>query len=85
MFFMVCFLKWCLNVMLQSSYRITISTDGGGAMLVDKCGAKKACPVALRCTGHTFGEEGVEKSDEPEIESKNRSSAVQLHCKSSAA
>ncbi|MEY3783257.1 MAG: hypothetical protein RIS97_1436 [Pseudomonadota bacterium] len=71
--------------MLQSSYRITISMDGGGAMLVNKYGAKEACPVTLRCTGRAFGEEGVEKSDEPEIESNSRSSAVQLHCKSSAA
>ena len=59
--------------------------DGGGAMLVDNHGAKETCPVALRCTGRAFGEEGIEKSDEPEIESNNRSSTVLLHCKSSAA
>jgi hypothetical protein len=58
---------------------------GGGAVMVDKYGAKKAGPVALRCTGRAFGEEGVEKSDEPEMEAKNRGSAVQLHCKSSPA
>ena len=61
------------------------SGQGGGAMIVDKYGAKDACPVALRCTGSAFGEEDNEKSDEPELESKNRGSAVQLHCKSSAA
>jgi putative transposase len=54
------------------------SGEGGGAVIVDRFGKKEDSPVALRCTGNAFGQENNEKSDEPEIESKNRGSAVQL-------
>ena len=69
----------------QTPQQVHQSGQGGGAMIVDKHGAKDACPVALGCTGSAFDEEGNEESDEPELEYENRGSIFQLHCKSSAA
>jgi putative transposase len=37
------------------------SASGGGAMIVDKYGAKEGLPVALRCSGTAFRKDSLEK------------------------
>ena len=69
----------------QTPQQVHQSGQGGGAMIVDKYSVKEASPVALRCTGSAFDEVSNDNSNVQEIEFKNRGSAVQLHCKSSAA
>jgi putative transposase len=53
------------------------SASGGGAMIVDKYGAKQGLPVALRSSGTAFKNDSIEKT--LRIEFKNRGSADQLH------
>ena len=53
------------------------SASGGGAMIVDKYGAKEGLPVALRSSGTAFRKDSLEKT--LGIEFKNRGSAEQLH------
>ena len=53
------------------------SASGGGAMIVDKYGAKRGLPVALRSSGTEFRKDNLEKT--LGIEFKNRGSAEQLH------
>jgi putative transposase len=53
------------------------SASGGGAMIVDKYGAKEGLPVALRSSGTAFKNDSIEKT--LRIEFKNRGSADQLH------
>ena len=53
------------------------SASGGGAMIVDKYGAKEGLPVALRSSGTAFRKDSIEKT--LGIEFKNRGSADQLH------
>ncbi len=53
------------------------SASGGGAMIVDKYGAKQGLPVALRSSGTAFKNDSIEKI--LRIEFKNRGSADQLH------
>ena len=53
------------------------SANGGGAIIVDKYGAKKGLPVALRSSGTVFSKNSIEKT--LGIEFKNRGSADQLH------
>ena len=53
------------------------SASGGGAMIVDKYGAKQGFPVALRSSGIAFKNHRIEKT--LGIEFKNWGSADQLH------
>ena len=53
------------------------SASGGGAMIVDKYGAKEGLPVALRSSGTALRKDSLEKT--LGIEFKNRGSAEQLH------
>jgi putative transposase len=53
------------------------SASGGGAMIVDKYGAKEGLPVALRSSGTAFRKDSLEET--LGIEFKNRGSAEQLH------
>ena len=53
------------------------SASWGGAMIVDKYGAKEGLPVALRSSGTAFRKDSLENT--LGIEFKNRVSAEQLH------
>jgi len=53
------------------------SASGGGAMIVDKQGAKEGLPVALRSSATELIKDSLEKT--LGIEFKNRGSAEQLH------
>jgi putative transposase len=58
------------------------SAAGGGAMILEKYGAKEAVPISRLSTGTAQDEVGLEEPALPNA--KNRGSAVQLRVKSSA-
>ena len=51
--------------------------SGGGALIVDKYGAKEGLPVALRSSGTAFTKDSLEKT--LGIEFKNRGTAEELN------
>jgi putative transposase len=57
----------------KTSDEVYQNASGGGAMIVEKYGAKEGLPVALRSSGTAFRKESHEKT--LEIEFKNRGSA----------
>jgi len=57
----------------KTSDEVYQSASGGGAMIVDKYGAKEGLPVALPSSGTAFRKESLEKT--LEIEFKNRGCA----------